>query len=632
MSDAIVAKIPSTADSSIIDYDRVYQAAKAAEVLPDPVDYDRIAELVETKMPDFSNFDIDGLATKIAEKVAVPDYDVLVDEEGRKEIAQGVVEALDYELLSEKVAEKVVVPVAEVPEPETIDYELLSDKVAEKVIVPEVTLPEPEALDYEMLSDKVAEKVVLPDVEIPEPETIDYELLSEKVAEKIIIPQPEVPTYDVVVDADGAKSIADCVAAAIDLDSVSEKIAEKVVVPEVTLPEPEALDYDLLSEKVAEKIVVPQPEKTEIDYETLSKEVAEKVEVPAFEVLVDEEGAEKIADAVVEKIRACCPAKEEESVCEAAEEENGIAAEETQEEAKAEETETEAVEETKSLEAENTEESQTTEMSQEAISVEEETIAEQAVEEVSEEKVEEIADKAEDEAAVADAAPETDNESESETETENQTESEAYADEAIEAAETSASTEIAAADAETNSYDEVENNLVDADTGLVIRLKRSFTAKMKQSEDNVKGYYSKIKNELTSYKRLNSNLSWHGDRFNFGRETVAKLNICGKTLCFYLALDPTNPDYKTTVYHQRDVSSQKAYEHTPFMVKVKSDAGVKKALRLVGFLAEKLGTDKRENFEPVDYVQEFEHESTKQLLEKGLIKVTKEKKVVLDFN
>ena len=53
--------------------------------------------------------------------------------------------------------------------------------MAEKVIVPEVTLPEPEALDYEMLSDKVAEKVVLPDVEIPEPETIDYELLSEKV-------------------------------------------------------------------------------------------------------------------------------------------------------------------------------------------------------------------------------------------------------------------------------------------------------------------------------------------------------------------------------------------------------------------------------------------------------------------
>lgn len=71
-----------------------------------------------------------------------------------------------------------------------------------------------------------------------------------------------------------------------------------------------------------------------------------------------------------------------------------------------------------------------------------------------------------------------------------------------------------------------------------------------------------------------------------------------KTLCFYLALDPNDPEYKTTVYHQRDVGSQKAYENTPFMVKIKSDAALKKALRLVGFLAGKLGTEKDEKFEP----------------------------------
>ena len=198
--------------------------------------------------------------------------------------------------------------------------------------------------------------------------------------------------------------------------------------------------------------------------------------------------------------------------------------------------------------------------------------------------------------------------------------------------ESTIETEIALTSAEAAMYEEVDDNLVDADTGLVIRLKRSFTAKMKQSDPAVKHYYSEVKNELTSYKKLNSNLSWHGDRFNFGRDSVAKLNICGKTLCFYLALDPNDPEYKATVYHQRDMSGQKAYENTPFMVKIKSDAGLKKALRLVGFLAEKLGTEKRENFEPVDYVEEFRHESTKQLLEEGLIKVTKEKKVVLDFN
>lgn len=67
------------------------------------------------------------------------------------------------------------------------------------------------------------------------------------------------------------------------------------------------------------------------------------------------------------------------------------------------------------------------------------------------------------------------------------------------------------------------------------------------------------------------------------------------------------------------------------MVKVKSDAAVKKALRLVGFLAEKIGTEKKESFETVDYVEQFAYQSTKQLFEEGFIKATKEKKVDLDF-
>ncbi len=199
--------------------------------------------------------------------------------------------------------------------------------------------------------------------------------------------------------------------------------------------------------------------------------------------------------------------------------------------------------------------------------------------------------------------------------------------EPVQEAPVSASDELAVSLA----FEEINNELVDAETGLVIRLKKSFTAKMRQSDEKVKGYYSDLKNELTSFKKINSNVSWHGDRFNFGRETVAKINILGKTLCFYLALDPNDPEYKTTVYHQKDVSGQKAYESTPFMVKIKSDAAAKKALRLVGYLAEKVGTEKKENFEAVDYVEEFAYQSTKQLYDEGFIKATKEKKVDLDF-
>ena len=179
---------------------------------------------------------------------------------------------------------------------------------------------------------------------------------------------------------------------------------------------------------------------------------------------------------------------------------------------------------------------------------------------------------------------------------------------------------------------EVDNQLVDAETGLVIRLKKSFTAKLKQSEEKVKEYYSALKNELVSYKKINSNVSWHGDRFNYGRDTVAKINIVGKTLGLYLALDPNDEEeFKTTVYHQKDVSAQKAYEHTPFMVKVKSDAAVKKAIRLIVALAAKLATEKDENFTETDYVAEYGYATTKQLYDEGHIKATKEKKVDLNF-
>lgn len=586
MAQSIVEKMPQSAEP--IDYDRVYQAAKAAETIPDPVDYDRIAEIFETKT---SN---------------EVDYDIVVDEDGKEAIAQGVAGALDYEELS--------------------------DMVAGKVVIPEIELPKAEEIDYELLAEMVSNKIVLPEIELPKAEEIDYELLAEMVAQKVIFPQIEAPTYDVVVDEDGAKSIAECVAAAIDFDTVTDKLAEKVKVPapEIVLPEPEALDYETLSDKVAEKIIVPQPEKTEIDYEILSGEVADKISVPSFDILVDEEGAEKIADAVVEKMRGCFPAAQPTEETAETTEETAAEAEETKDDAleaadentEEETTADEIVSETTAEEYEPVEEIVTEEIAAEETSSVEEAAVESVLEEAlvsSEENAETAEEISEEQTEPVAAAPE-------------ELLAEETNGEILSRSESTIETEIALTNAEAAAYEEMNDNLVDADTGLVIRLKRSFTAKMKQSDPAVKHYYSEIKNELTSYKKLNSNLSWHGDRFNFGRDSVAKLNICGKTLCFYLALDPNAPEYKITVYHQKDMSGQKAYENTPFMVKIKSEAALKKALRLVGFLAEKLGTEKRDNFEAVDYVEEFRHESTKQLLEEGLIKVTKEKKVVLDFN
>jgi hypothetical protein len=59
--------------------------------------------------------------------------------------------------------------------------------------------------------------------------------------------------------------------------------------------------------------------------------------------------------------------------------------------------------------------------------------------------------------------------------------------------------------------------------------------------------------------------------------------------------------------------------------------GARRAVRLVGILAEKIGAVKKPDHVDTDYVEEFAYETTKELLDKGLIKETKEKKIAFEF-
>ncbi len=525
------------------------------------------------------------------------------------------IENADYQSLIESVAEKTEASVAEHTRqvldavenftlPENVDYNRIVDEVGDKVLelLNEAGLneapaaPVEAAVDYDKIVYGTAEKVV---ESLPYPEKVNYALIENSVQKAV----------DTAVNSAVEKLVA-----AFNVDALADAVAAKLQAPQV--------DYDLLADMVAEKLAA-NTEQTfdvtldeagvdqiadkvtekmgELDYDRIALIVEEKLNKqaenavePTYELVVDEEGVQAIAKSVSEEICQMCANCEEicDEVCEQP-------VEEVVEEAPAQEPVEEVVEETPAQEPveEVVEEAPAQESVEEVV---EETPAQEPVEEVVEEApaqepVEEVVEETPAQEPVAEPQAEL-----------------AVAEEKL-------------------TFDELTDQLVDAETGLVIRLKKSFTAKLKQSEDNVKAYYSDLKNELVSYKKINSNISWHGDRFNFGRDTVAKVNICGKTLCFYLALDPENPDLKTTVYHQKNVGNQKAYENTPFMVKIKSDAAAKKALRLVGILAEKLGTEKEEAFAPVDYVAEFPYETTKQLFDAGYIKATKEKKVELDF-
>ncbi len=491
---------------------------------------------------------------------------------------------------AQNYSRQVVDAIAALPTAENVDYSRIVEEVGDKVLdllqqtkgeEPASVLPVETKIDYDRIICGAAEKVI---ESLPYPEKVDYSRI------------------------------------AIDQDALADAVAAKIAVPAV--PE---IDYDRLAEMVASKLVVPAA--PEVDYDRLAAMVIDKMAATtekACEVMLDEAGIDEIAAKVADKI-VPCESIDYDKVCQAAQAAQILPdpvdydriAEIVEDKLNAEEPTYDLVIDEEGIAA--LAKGVSDELCQMCVPCEcapiEEAPVEEAIEEVVEAPVEETVVE---EVAVEEVV---------EAPVEEEVIEEAPVEETV-VEETPVEEELAVT---ATGYQEVGDDLIDAETGLVIRLKRSFTAKMKQSDEKVKAYYSDIKNELTSYKKVNSNVSWHGDRFNYGRDTVAKINICGKTLCFYLDLDPNDPELKSTVYHQKDVSGQKAYESTPFMVKVKSDAAAKKALRLVGFLAEKLGTEKDEEFAPVDYAGEFAYASTKQLFDEGFIKATKEKKVDLNF-
>ncbi|MCR4726631.1 MAG: hypothetical protein K5753_05375 [Clostridia bacterium] len=163
-----------------------------------------------------------------------------------------------------------------------------------------------------------------------------------------------------------------------------------------------------------------------------------------------------------------------------------------------------------------------------------------------------------------------------------------------------------------SAYDSVDK------MGRYVTLKkyvRGFTAKMKQGSPERKDFYSEIKSTLLSLKGVKLRDSFSGETFYKGRVSLVKSRIRGKTLCLFLALNVD--DYKQTVYHQQYKGETKAYADTPMLIRVKSEQGLQRALRLIDEIARVYSLAKGEK---QSYRKEYNYEETPELVEKGLIK------------
>lgn len=150
--------------------------------------------------------------------------------------------------------------------------------------------------------------------------------------------------------------------------------------------------------------------------------------------------------------------------------------------------------------------------------------------------------------------------------------------------------------------------------GIVIRYNKSFTARLIQATDEVKNNYSALKNELLSYKKAKSRVSWNYDSLNVGRAKIAKFSIRGKTLKLYLALNPD--DYADTKYKVIR-SESKRYEDVPCMYKITNPRRLAYAAELIAAAMEKHGIVKGSNPNEDFYLT---YETTEALIDKALIK------------
>ena len=165
-----------------------------------------------------------------------------------------------------------------------------------------------------------------------------------------------------------------------------------------------------------------------------------------------------------------------------------------------------------------------------------------------------------------------------------------------------------------------------ASPGMFIRYRynRSFEAKLIQSDDTVKRYYSELKNCLLSFKKVTSRISWRHESFRKGRPAAAKFVIRGKTLCLCLALDPEN--YEESKYIVDDMSRYARFAGTPLMYRIKNERRLRYAKELIAFLFE--GTEpsghEDEDFAAIPY------EDTQSLVERGLIKIVSYREVAIE--
>ncbi|HBN12747.1 MAG TPA: hypothetical protein DD415_03935 [Clostridiales bacterium] len=195
-------------------------------------------------------------------------------------------------------------------------------------------------------------------------------------------------------------------------------------------------------------------------------------------------------------------------------------------------------------------------------------------------------------------------------------ESEEQAEEQPDSIEHSPTPMLPAPEEEDDGDDEAEETISEGQE--TVRYNRSFKAKICQLKDETKAWYSAIKNELLSYDRIKTRISWKREGFRIGRMTAARLIVRGKTVCLLTAVEPAG--YKGTKFTVEDVSEFSGMADTPTLYRIKSEKRVKYAIEMIAGMMNAMNVEKNPDYQPQDFTEPYM--TDEQLIEKELIKRT----------
>ena len=147
---------------------------------------------------------------------------------------------------------------------------------------------------------------------------------------------------------------------------------------------------------------------------------------------------------------------------------------------------------------------------------------------------------------------------------------------------------------------------------------KSFLAKIIQSDEQTKRYYSVLKNELLSFGGVKSSFDWRWESFTVGRKSLAKLRLRGKTLSICLALNAEDYAGSRFDVEKADV---KSLADTPCLYLIKDYKRLMYAKQLIGVVMGNQNIAKASE-EEVDYIAQYPYETDEALIQKKLIKVT----------